>query len=95
MAQDNVIDLIKPESFIADPITDILRQGARRLLATALEAEINLFLNEYKEITDTKGYQRVVRNGYLPEREVQTGIGRRHTIERTAIGRQRDQGAGQ
>ena len=75
MAQDNVIDLIKPESFIADPITDILRQGARRLLATALEAEINLFLNEYKEITDTKGYQRVVRNGYLPEREVQTGLG--------------------
>ncbi|MGB2687866.1 MAG: IS256 family transposase [Desulfobacterales bacterium] len=75
MAKDNVIDLKKPESFTDDPITDILRQGARRLLATALETEINLFLNQYKEITDAKGNQRVVRNGYLPEREVQTGIG--------------------
>ena len=75
MAQDNVIDLKKPESFTDDPLTDILRQGARRLLATALETEINFFLNEYKQVTDTKGYQRVVRNGYLPQREVQTGIG--------------------
>jgi len=39
MAQDNVIDLKKPESFADDPLTDILRQGARRLLATALEME--------------------------------------------------------
>jgi len=41
----------------------------------ALEAEINLFLNQYKEITDDKGCQRAVRNGYLPEREIQTEIG--------------------
>ena len=37
MTQDNVIDLKKPESFIDDPITDILRQGTRRLLTAALE----------------------------------------------------------
>jgi putative transposase len=75
MTQDNVIDLKKPEAFVNDPITDILRQGARRLLSAALEAEIQSFLQQYKEITDDNGSQRVVRNGYLPEREIQTGIG--------------------
>lgn len=75
MIKDNVIDLKKPEPFIEDPLTDILKQGARRLLTAALEAEINLFLNHYKELTDDKGYHRIVRNGYLPEREIQTGIG--------------------
>ena len=43
MSQDNVIDLKKPEPFVEDPLTDILRQGARRLLTAALETEINLF----------------------------------------------------
>jgi putative transposase len=75
MTQDNVIDLKKPEPFVEDPLTNILKQGAKRLLAAALETEINLFLNQYKELTDDKGYQRIVRNGYLPEREIQTGIG--------------------
>ena len=40
MAKDNVIELKKPETFVDDPITDILRHGARKLLAEALEAEI-------------------------------------------------------
>jgi transposase-like protein len=75
MAQNNVIDLKKPATFIDDPITDILRQGARRLLTAALEAEIETFLKQYKDIPDDNGCQRVVRNGYLPEREIQTGIG--------------------
>jgi putative transposase len=75
MNQNSVIDLKKPEPIVEDPLTDILKKGARQLLATALEAEISFFLNQYKEITDDKGYQRVVRNGYLPEREIQTGIG--------------------
>ena len=75
MAKDNVIELKKPESFIEDPITDIWRQGARRLLSAALEAEVETFLKQYKDISDGKGWQRVVRNGFLPEREIQTGIG--------------------
>jgi transposase-like protein len=75
MAKDNLINLKKPESFIEDPITDILRQGARRLLSAALEAEVETFLKQYKDISDNMGWQRVVRNGYLPEREIQTGIG--------------------
>ncbi|MBW2613687.1 MAG: hypothetical protein JRE12_15200 [Deltaproteobacteria bacterium] len=48
MSNDNVIDLKKPEPFVDDPITDILRQGARKLLAQALETEIEIFLNNYK-----------------------------------------------
>ena len=75
MRKDNVIDFKKPEPFIDHPITTLLRQGARQLLNAALEAEISIFLNHYKEIQDNKGRQRVVRNGYLPEREIQTGIG--------------------
>lgn len=75
MTKDNVIDLKKPEPFVDDPITDILRQGARRLLSAALEAEIETFISQYKDISDDKGCQRIVRNGYLPEREIQTGIG--------------------
>jgi len=75
MTKDNVIDLKKPEAFVDDPITAILRQGSRRLLAAALEAEVAAFLQQYNEISDNNGRHRVVRNGYLPEREIQTGIG--------------------
>ena len=46
MSKDNVIDLKKPEPFIDDQITTIIRQGARKLLAQALEAEIELFTNQ-------------------------------------------------
>ena len=75
MRKDNVVEINKPESFIEDPLSEILRQGARSLLAQALEVEIETVLNQYKDLKDQKGYQRVVRNGYMPERQIQTGIG--------------------
>ena len=75
MSQDNVIELKKPGPFIDDPISDILRNGARKLLAQALEAEIESFLSQYADFKDDQGRKRVTRNGYLPEREIQTGIG--------------------
>jgi len=75
MKNDNAIDIKKPEAFINDPISEVLRHGARRLLTAALEAEVESFLNQYKQMQDKNGHQRVVRNGYLPEREIQTGIG--------------------
>ena len=53
MTKNNVIDFKKPE--IDDPITDILHQGARQLLTAALEAEIDIFLQQYKEVTNEKG----------------------------------------
>ena len=75
MNQDNVIDLKKPEPFVDDQITDIIRQGARKLLAQALEAEIEFFIHQYTDLKDEIGRQRIVRNGYLPQREIQSGIG--------------------
>jgi transposase-like protein len=75
MEKDNVIELKKPESFVEDPITDVLRQGARKLLAEALEAEIESFLSHYAELKDEQGHKRITRNGHLPERDIQTGIG--------------------
>ena len=50
MSNDNVILLKKPESIINDHITDILRQGARKMLAQALEAEIDHFISQYDEL---------------------------------------------
>jgi hypothetical protein len=73
MAKDNVIELKNPEPFVEDPLTDILRQGARQILAAALEAEVAVFLQQYNEEADDNGRRRIVRNGYLPERKVRTG----------------------
>jgi putative transposase len=75
MTKDNVIPIRKPERFIDDPITEILRSGARKLLAEALQTEIEIFLSQYTELSDNHGRKRITRNGYLPEREIQTGIG--------------------
>jgi hypothetical protein len=73
--QNNIIGIKKPEAFVEDPSTEVLRNGAKKLLTEALEAEIESFLRQYKDLKDSKGRQRITANGYLPEREIQTGIG--------------------
>jgi len=75
MKKDNVVALAKPEDILKDHLTEVLREGARKLLAEALEAEIEEFIGYYRALQDSAGRQRIVRNGYLPKREVQTGIG--------------------
>ncbi len=75
MTQDNLIELKKPDAFIDDPLTAIVRKGAKEILVKALEAEINSFLSQYSDLKDDQGKQRITRNGYLPEREIQTGVG--------------------
>ena len=75
MPKDTVIEFERPEPFVDDPITDILRSGARKLLAEALETEIEIFLSQYSELKDAQGRKRITRNGHLPLREIQTGIG--------------------
>jgi transposase-like protein len=52
-----------------------LRNGARALLAQAVEAEVTDFLGKHTDLKTADGHQRVVRHGHLPEREVMTGIG--------------------
>lgn len=74
MSQDNVIAFNKPET-IEDPLTELLRTGAQRLIQQAVEAELSELLSSYDGETDAVGRAAVVRNGYLPEREVMTGVG--------------------
>jgi transposase-like protein len=71
---DTVIKLIQPGTF-SDQLTDVLRNGARALLAQAVEAEVADFLGTHAELKTADGHRRVVRHGHLPEREVMTGIG--------------------
>lgn len=74
MKNDNVISLEKPVKN-EDLLTVMLRQGARDLINRAVQAELAEFLAEYQDVVDDQGRRSVVRNGYLPEREILTGIG--------------------
>lgn len=58
-----------------DPLTELLRAGARQLIHQAVEAELQELLAEHSERRTADGKAGVVRNGYLPERELQTGVG--------------------
>ena len=75
MTKDNVIALENPSLKAKDALSEVLRRGASALLAQAIEAEVETLLAQYTDRRDEQGRQAVVRNGYLPEREVQTGIG--------------------
>jgi putative transposase len=74
VTDDNVVKLIQPGSF-EDPLTEVLRNGARALLAQAVEAEVAAFLGRHGHLKTGDGHARVVRHGHLPEREIMTGIG--------------------
>jgi putative transposase len=74
VTQDNVIKLAQPGTF-SDPLTEVLRNGARALLAQAVEAEVATFLGDHAAKLTADGHQRLVRHGHLPEREIMTGIG--------------------
>ena len=76
MTKTTFIDLARPSDFSPDPLTDVLRQGARELLATAVRAEVSEFIASHANLLDDEGRQRLVRHGFLPEREVLTGIGK-------------------
>ena len=74
MTNTNVFQLSQPGNF-ADPLTKVLRKGARALLAQAVEAEVATLLSRYADETTDDGRKRLVRHGHLPEREIMTGIG--------------------
>src|SRR5476651_1890881 len=84
----NVVRLRHPDE-IDDPLTNILRSGARQLLAQAIELEAEAFLAEMKGFKLADGRDRVVRHGHGPERTIQTGIG---AVEVTRV-KIRDRGA--
>ena len=73
---DTTTDPIKlPVAAPVDVLTDILREGARRLLADAVEAEVDAWIAHRADIRDDHGRRLVVRNGRQPERTIQSGLG--------------------
>src|SRR5215208_4213808 len=89
-SHSSVVPLRQPDE-IDDPLTAVLRSGARRLLAQAVEAEAEAFLAAMKELRLADGRERLVRHGHGPERLVQTGIG---PVEVRRV-KLRDRGAGE
>ena len=73
-SSSTVVSLRRPDE-VEDPLTAVLRSGARRLLAQAIEAEAETFLATMKDLRLPDGRDRVVRHGLGPERAIQTGIG--------------------
>src|SRR5215204_1986688 len=90
MSDTTVIPIRQPDTN-EDPLTTVLRSGARRLLAQAIEAEAEAFLAEMKGARLPDGRDRMVRHGHAPERLVQTGIGP-VAVRRAKL---RDRGAGE
>jgi transposase-like protein len=73
MSENNVIELKMPET-AQDMLTEVIRSGAKKLLAAAINAEVEEFLAIHQKLMED-GRHQYVRNGYLPERDIQTGIG--------------------
>jgi putative transposase len=75
MSERSNLMLSLPATTSRDVLTEILRDGAQRLLAQAVEAEVSEWIAARAEVTDAAGHRQVVRNGYLPKRSITTGIG--------------------
>src|SRR3954462_4218908 len=76
MEEGTVFPLPRPGATLAnDPLLAVLREGARRMLTQAVEAEVEAFLAAHADLTDDQGRRRLVRNGHAPARPIQTGVG--------------------
>ncbi len=91
MENNSVIELRNPDPRFRDHLTEILQAGCQQIIAEALEAELQGFLECHRAFKERGGKQRVVRNGYLPARELQTGVG----PVVVKVPRTRDRGAGE
>jgi len=72
---ENSAEWLGTPGSIQDSLTELLRRGARGLIEKAVEAELQGLLDRYENVIDLAGRQAVVRNGYLPERDILTGLG--------------------
>lgn len=66
---------LKRDAPPASPLDELVRNGARQMLQSALEAEVQSFIEQHATVRDARGHRQIVRNGYLPEREIITGAG--------------------
>ena len=74
MNEDTVISMTAPAG-VDDPLTELIQDGARRLIAAAVQGELDALLAHHDGERMTDGRARVVRNGFQPERKIVTGIG--------------------
>jgi putative transposase len=75
MAESINLTLSLPVATSRDVLTDILRDGAQRLLAQAVEAEVTEWIDSHADLKNADGHRQVVRNGHLPKRTITTGVG--------------------
>ena len=75
MKDSKVVKIGSQAQQARDALTEVLREGAQRMLAEAVEVEVEEFISQHAHVVDPQGRRRVVRNGYLPERQIQTGVG--------------------
>ena len=75
MPKSNLHALSQPEVASNDPLHELIRQGARDLIAQAVETELESLLKQYADVKTPDGRRAVVRNGHLPKRTIQTGVG--------------------
>src|SRR3979490_2726966 len=75
MLKDTTVLRFRQPEAIDDPLTELAREGARRMLAQALIAEADAFVALRKDLKLPDGRDRVVRHGHGPHRAIQTGVG--------------------
>lgn len=75
MSHSNPESMNLPLVHSADALTEVLRLGARRLIEQAVASEIQAYIDEHAHQKDAQNHRLVVRNGHLPERQIQTGLG--------------------
>ena len=75
MKEHRSLETKKPNEYVEDPLTNVLRPGARDLLAQVVEGEVTVFLATHADIRDNQGRQMIVLNGHLPARTIQTSTG--------------------
>ena len=75
MSRDTTVIPFRQPDAIDDPLTEIAREGARRMLAQVLIAEADAFVALWKDLKLPDGRDRIVRHGHGPDRTIQTGVG--------------------
>jgi putative transposase len=75
MSRDTTVIPFRQPDVIDDPLSELAREGARRMLAQVLIAEADAFVAMWKDLKLPDGRDRVVRHGHGPRRAIQTGVG--------------------
>ena len=75
MSRDTSVIAFRQPDDIDDPLTELAREGARRMLAQVLIAEADAFVARWKDLKLADGRDRIVRHGHGPDRTIQTGVG--------------------